>query len=70
MPFVQVTLVQGRTSAQKHALIAELTKAVSTTLDTPADRVRVAIYEVSADDWGIGGVPYSVARAPQPDGTS
>ena len=70
MPFVQVTLVQGRTPAQKHTLIAELTKAVSTTLDTPADRVRVAIYEVSADDWGIGGVPYSVARAPQPDGTS
>jgi hypothetical protein len=28
------------------------------------ERVRVAIYEVSADEWGIGGVPYAIARGP------
>lgn len=62
MPFVQVTLVRGRTAEQKHALIASVSAAVADSLDTPIDRVRVAIYEVGADEWGIGGQPYSVAR--------
>jgi 4-oxalocrotonate tautomerase len=55
MPFVQVTMVSGRTVEQKHALIAGLTEAVTAALGTPVERVRVAIYEVSQDDWGIGG---------------
>ena len=37
---------------------------VARTLDTPIDRVRVLISEVDPDLWGIGGVPYSVARGP------
>ena len=64
MPFVQVTMVSGRTAEQKHALIAEVSAAVSSALDTPVERVRVAIYEVSGDEWGIGGVPYAIARGP------
>jgi 4-oxalocrotonate tautomerase len=63
MPFVQVTIVEGRTTAQKHALIARLTEAVSEAVDVPPDRVRVAIHEVDTDSWGVGGVPYSIARA-------
>ena len=66
MPFVQITMVSGRTVEQKHALIAGLTQAVTDALGTPADRVRVAIYEVSQDDWGIGGRPHSVVRGPRP----
>ena len=66
MPFVQVTMVSGRTVDQKHALIAGLTEAVTAALGTPAERVRVAIYEVSQDDWGIGGLPHSVVRGPRP----
>jgi 4-oxalocrotonate tautomerase len=65
MPFIQVTMVSGRTVEQKHALIAGLTQAAADALGTPADRVRVAIYEVSQDDWGIGGLPHSVARGPR-----
>jgi 4-oxalocrotonate tautomerase len=64
MPFVQVTMVSGRTAAQKHALIAQVSAAVASALDTPLERVRVAIYEVSPDEWGIGGVPYATARGP------
>jgi 4-oxalocrotonate tautomerase len=66
MPFVQVTMVAGRTRQQKHDMIAAVSAAVAQSLDTPVDRVRVAIYEVSVDDWGIGGVPYAVARATPP----
>ena len=62
MPFVQVTMVRGRTVEQKHALIAAVSQAVASSLDTPVERVRVAIYEVGPDEWGIGGQPYSVAR--------
>jgi len=68
MPMVQVTMLEGRTVEQKHALILELSEAVQRTLDVPIDRVRVALYEVSADDWGIGGVPVSVARPGNPLG--
>lgn len=64
MPFVQVTMVSGRTADQKHALIAQVSAVVASALDTPVERVRVAIYEVSADEWGIGGVAHATARGP------
>jgi 4-oxalocrotonate tautomerase len=62
MPLVQVTMVEGRTVEQKHDLIRRLTEAVHEALGTDQSRVRVAIYEVSADDWGIGGEPYAKVR--------
>jgi 4-oxalocrotonate tautomerase len=62
MPLIQVTMVEGRTLEQKHALIHNLSTAMSDTLEVPLERIRVAIYEVSADEWGVGGQPFSVAR--------
>ena len=62
MPLIQVTMVEGRTVEQKHALIRSLSQSMADTLDVPLDRIRVAIYEISADEWGIGGQPFSVAR--------
>jgi 4-oxalocrotonate tautomerase len=62
MPLVQVTMVRGRTVEQKHALIAAVSAAVSETTGSPIERVRVVIYEVSADEWGIGGQPHSAVR--------
>ncbi len=62
MPFIQVTLMEGRTVEQKHDLIKRLTDAASEALGGDPQRIRVALYEVSADDWGIGGVPVSILR--------
>ena len=62
MPFLQVTILEGRTVEQKHDLIRRLTDATAEALGGDPGRIRVAIYEVSADDWGIGGVPVSVLR--------
>lgn len=62
MPLIQVTMVQGRTTEQKHALIEKLSEATVEALGVPIDRVRIAIYEVTGDDWGIGGKPYSAVR--------
>jgi len=62
MPLIQVTMVEGRTVEQKHALIRNLSESMAETLEVPLERIRVAIYEISADEWGIGGQPFSVAR--------
>jgi 4-oxalocrotonate tautomerase len=62
VPMVQVTMVEGRTVEQKHALIREITDGVVKALDVPAERVRIVIYEVTGEDWGIGGQPYSAVR--------
>lgn len=65
MPFIQVTLLAGRTVEQKHELIRQLTDATIDALGGDPQRVRVALYEVSTDEWGIGGVPVSVLRPNQ-----
>jgi len=62
MPLIQVTMVEGRTTEQKHALIRSLSASMAETLGVPLERIRVAIYEITADEWGIGGEPFSVAR--------
>ena len=64
MPFVRIDLVRGRDKAVLMRLVEEVSRVVADTLDTPIDRVRVMVSEVDPDLWGIGGVPYSVARGP------
>ncbi|HBK38631.1 MAG: 2-hydroxymuconate tautomerase family protein [Candidatus Nanopelagicales bacterium] len=62
MPFISVTLIEGRTTEQKHDLLKKLTVASAEALDIDPQNVRVAIHEVSADGWGIGGEPMSKLR--------
>lgn len=64
MPFVQITMLEGRTIQQKHDLIKRLTDATAEALGGDPARVRVVIYEVSPDDWGIGGQPVSATISP------
>ena len=63
MPLVQITILQGRSTAQKHRLLREITAVVSEVLEAPKERVRVCINEVHPDCWGIAGEPASVVRA-------
>lgn len=62
MPFIQVTLMEGRTVEQKHELMKRLTDATAEVLGGDPQRIRVALYEVNKDEWAIGGVPMSVLR--------
>jgi len=55
MPFIQVTMMEGRTVEQKHQLMQRLTDAVVESIGSDPSRVRVAIYEVTPDDWAVGG---------------
>lgn len=62
MPMIQVTMLEGRTVEQKHDLMRRLTDATAEVLGGDPQRIRVAIYEVSADEWAIGGEPVSKLR--------
>lgn len=62
MPFIQVTMLQGRTAEQKHDLIKKVSQATSDALGVPIERVRMAIVEVTPDEWGIGGEPVAKVR--------
>jgi 4-oxalocrotonate tautomerase len=62
MPLIQVTMLEGRTVEQKHQLIRQLTDAMINVVGGDPARVRVALYEVSSDEWGIGGEPVSKVR--------
>jgi 4-oxalocrotonate tautomerase len=62
MPFIQVTMLEGRTVEQKHELMRRLTEVTADVLGGDTQRIRVALYEVNADEWAVGGVPMSVLR--------
>ena len=55
MPFLQVTIVEGRTDEMKEELIFELTNTVNKVLDAPLENIRVCINEVPPSHWGIAG---------------
>ena len=63
MPFITVQLIEGRSVEQKHALIKEISEAAIRVLDADPDNVRIVINEVTAYEWGVGGVPVAVSRA-------
>ena len=44
MPFIQVTMLAGRSVEQKHALIRKLSAATAEALDTPIERVLSLIH--------------------------
>lgn len=55
MPFLQVTIIEGRTAEQKEQLIAELTSTVNKVLAAPYENIRVCINEVPSSHFGIAG---------------
>ena len=56
MPLLQVSLIEGRTAELEEELIAELTETVVRVLDAPRESVRVILYGVPAEHWGVAGV--------------
>jgi 4-oxalocrotonate tautomerase len=56
MPFVEITLIEGRSPEQLRALLKATTEAVVTSISAPKDSVRVVIREVPATHWAAGDV--------------
>ncbi len=46
MPIVQIHMMEGRSDAQKEAVIREVTEALARALDAPKESVRVLINEM------------------------
>jgi 4-oxalocrotonate tautomerase family enzyme len=63
MPFIQMVLMEGRSTELHHALIREISAVVNRVLGTELQRIRMHISETKPDLWGIGGVPASIIRA-------
>ena len=62
MPLIEVTIVEGRSDAQKAQLIARLTEVAVETVDVPLAAVRVCIREIPLAHWGIGGKTLEAPR--------
>lgn len=57
MPFAQIYMLEGRTEAQKEAVIEKVTAALMEAVDAPKENIRVWIQDVPKQNWGIAGVP-------------
>jgi 4-oxalocrotonate tautomerase len=64
VPFIEVTLVEGRRPEQLRALISALTHATAESLDAPATTVRVIVREVPPTHWAAGDVTIAERTAP------
>ena len=62
MPIAHIHIIEGRTEDQKIRAIAAVTQALSETLESPKERIRVLIHESTSTHWGIAGVPASETR--------
>ncbi|TDU28537.1 4-oxalocrotonate tautomerase family enzyme [Panacagrimonas perspica] len=62
MPIIQVNMLEGRTVAQKRAMIAAVTDAVVGSLGVKRETVRIMINEMHAEHFALGGV--SVGEQP------
>ena len=56
MQFAQIYMLEGRTEAQKRAVIEKVTQARVEAIDAPKENVRVWINDVPKENWGIAGV--------------
>ncbi|GEP39437.1 4-oxalocrotonate tautomerase [Nocardioides psychrotolerans] len=69
MPFIEVTLVEGRSPEQLRALISGLTQAASAAVDAPMGNIRVVIREVPPTHWAAGDVTIA-ERTMREEGTT
>ncbi|MEI2820132.1 MAG: 2-hydroxymuconate tautomerase [Marmoricola sp.] len=54
MPFVEVTLVEGRSPEQLRTMISAVTHAVADSVGAPVANIRVAVREVPATHFAAG----------------
>lgn len=63
VPLIQMHILEGRSPEVKKLLIQEVTDAVVRTLGANPAAVRVLLYELPPEHWGVGGK----SKAVQPD---
>lgn len=58
MPVITVQMLDGRTVAQKKALIAELAEAAKRALGVPDEAIRVLLNEMPPEHYGLAVAPW------------
>ncbi len=56
MPIAHIHILEGRTLEQKRELIKEVTFAISRSLMTPPEKVKVLLIEFPKDHWATSGI--------------
>lgn len=54
MPIINASILAGRTTDQKRALIRELAEGAQRALGVREEQVRVLITEIAPEHWGVG----------------
>jgi 4-oxalocrotonate tautomerase len=62
MPFVEITLTEGRSPEQLRTLITRLTDATETSLGATRDTIRVVVREVPPTHYAAGDVTLAESR--------
>ncbi len=57
MPFIDITLIEGRDPEKLRVLMQRITDVVEETLAAPRDSVRIVLREVPAKHWAVAGEP-------------
>ncbi len=55
MPFIEVSLTSGRSTAQKRELSEAVTRETARILGIPASAVWIVFNDVDKTDWATGG---------------
>lgn len=63
MPFVEITLIEGRPPEMLRGLLHEVHEAVLRAVGAAPDSVRVVLREVPATHWAAGDVTIAERRA-------
>lgn len=63
MPIVQVNLMEGRPPEKIEKMVAAISDAIATSLETPIESVRVVVHEMADHQYGVGGRPWREVRA-------
>jgi 4-oxalocrotonate tautomerase len=58
MPLIEIHMLEGRSDAQKKALLASVTAAVQESIGAPIESIRVWIQEFSYPEYMAAGVWY------------
>ncbi|WP_344063765.1 2-hydroxymuconate tautomerase family protein [Microbacterium pumilum] len=65
MPFIQISIAEGRTDDQVRDLVKELTEATVRTIGSKREAVRIIVTQVSGTHWANGGVTVADEKAAQ-----
>ncbi|MCB2101932.1 MAG: 2-hydroxymuconate tautomerase family protein [Rhodobacterales bacterium] len=57
MPIIDITLLEGRSPADKVALVRAVTDACVESIGAPRETVRIMIRELPLEHYAVGGVP-------------